>query len=96
MLVFSQISHAESVSPVWRVRELPFSGVIRSGGQTPYDREQLPSSGSPKKHQVKSQQEEAICEGESWSLPTLRYLHLIQSPSIPGTMRNIFGFAYAM
>lgn len=43
MFVLSQISQAESVSAVWRVRELPFSGVIRSGRQTPYDREQSSS-----------------------------------------------------
>lgn len=90
--MFPQISHAESLSPVWRVRELPFPGVIRSGEQIPYDREQLSSKRSPEKYQVKSQQE-VICEGESWPLPTLRYLHLIQRPSIPGTVRNIFGFA---
>lgn len=75
--MFSQISHVESISPVWRVRELPFSGVIRLGEQIPYDREQLSSKGNPKKHQVKSQQEEATCEGESWPLLTLTYLHLI-------------------
>lgn len=94
VFVFPQISHAESLSPVWRVRELPFPGAIRSEEKTPYNREQLSSKGSPKKHQVKSQQEEATCEGESWPLPTLRYLHLIQRSSIPETMRNMFVFAY--